>query len=726
MATLLTIASIAAAAQPPASTMPDAAARTVESLQPVIVPISGPLGLADIGVAVRADQLPAGSRLSIMLERRSGQVVEVRMQLGPSAPDGPLHFSARVMAAEAAASEISQAGSPPLRFRLAVTDHLGRRTLGPEQTLSAAPAGGHATPDWAKGAVWYQIFVERFRNGNAANDPRPPEYYLAPWNSAWSTVTADELDLARARAAELPMPQSLAARRRGGQLGNVLSSRRYGGDLEGVVEKLDELKELGVTAIYFNPIFHAHSHHKYDATDYRHIDPTFAGPGRSPDEAASLARETPDAATWTLTAADRYFLETLIPEAHRRGLRVILDGVWNHVGLEHWAFQDIVARGTDSPYKDWFQCTFATEADFPDWRNSPLDVRPGRLISWKSWGGEGRNGGLPEFARNRATGRLHPEVERYIFDCTRRWTAAIDGWRLDVVPDLPMPFWRAWSDLVRTVNPDAALYAEVWFDAKDYFASPTGTDAAKIFDGQMNYPFAFPAVRWLAGEAGMPSDKLITQLSRAFTHAPQHDLVQMNLFGSHDTERLASMLTNPGREYDQQGSVASNPRYDASRPSAEIYRRVALAAALQSLHLGSPMVYYGDEYGMYGADDPASRQPLPWPDRGPYEDPTVAADTALREQFRSWLRLRSDPEIGPLLRYGAIRYLASGNPDVFVFERSLNGVTLIAAFNRSPSSAADLRALLPATASRRIPAEEKTPSTVPPLAAAAWVITTLP
>lgn len=643
-------------------------APTAETTPLHVVPISGPLGLVDL-------TLPAGP----------GEPVTVNVLIGDSdaAPPirVPMHRSPRGWNARLMFPEHLRSGGLPVR--LAMTDEAGAERIGPMQLVPCAPPPGHDTPDWAKGAVWYQIFVERFRNGNTANDPRPPEFYQPAWMSHWDTVTPDELEIARARVAQEPIARSLPPRRRGGQLLNVHSFRRYGGDLEGVADKLDEIRDLGVTAIYLNPIFDAHSHHKYDASDHRHIDPSFAGPGRTPEEAAAVAKQTADPSTWSHTAADRYFRDTFVPAVRDRGLRLILDGVWNHVGVRHWAFQDLIHRGADSPYQDWFIARFATEKDFPNWRDEPLDVAPGRLIGWKSWGD--RNGGLPEFARDARTGRLQPDVERHVFDVTRRWSMLIDGWRLDVVPDMPMPFWRAWADHVRTINPDAALFCEVWFDAREYFSADGESQRSKVFDAQMNYPFAFPALRWLAGEAEMPSHRLIAQLQRVFSHSPAHDLVQMNLFGSHDTERFASMLANPGRDYDQFASPASNPNYNDRRPSREVYDRVVLGVALQALHAGSPMIYAGDEYGMFGADDPHCRKPVPWPDLGPTEDPADAHEPGLRERFRARLSLRSDSRLGPVLRYGSCDYVETDFPDLLVFTRRLNGQVVVAALNRSPS-----------------------------------------
>lgn len=677
---------------------------TADQPAPSTIPISGPLGLVDV-VFPAVGVEPIAAAVLVGDSEPSG-AIRIAMHRSPRG------WTARLMMPESV-------GSGGLPIRIATTNRDGREQIGPLHHVECAPPPGHDTPDWAKGAVWYQVFVERFRNGNPSNDPRSPEFFQPRWMSHWETVTPDELELARARVAEEPIARSLPARRRGGQLLNVHSFRRYGGDLEGVTEKLDEIRDLGVTAIYLNPIFEAHSHHKYDASDHRHIDPSFAGSGRGAAEAAAVAKQTADPATWAETAADRYFRETFMPAVRDRELRLVLDGVWNHVGVRHWAFQDLVRRGVDSPYKDWFIARFATEKEFPNWRDEQLDVAPGRLVGWKSWGD--RNGGLPEFARNTQTGRLRPEAERHVFDVTRRWTMLTDGWRLDVVPDMPMPFWRAWADHVRSINPEAALFCEVWFDAREYYSADGDSPRTKVFDGQMNYPFAFPALRWLAGEAEMPSDKLIAQLERVFNHSPAHDLVQMNLFGSHDTERLASMLANPGRDYDQLGSPASNPRYNDKRPSKDVYGRVVLGVALQALHAGAPMIYAGDEYGMFGADDPHCRKPVPWPDLGPTDDPADAHEPGLREQFRAWLTLRRDALIGPVLRYGACDYMPSGHPDLLVFARRLNGQIIVAALNRS----ADHEVTMPVEMVKGLVAHDAEqaadPSSIRPLSARMWI-----
>ena len=182
-----------------------------------------------------------------------------------------------------------------------------------------------------------------------------------------------------------------------------------------------------------------------------------------------------------------------------------------------------------------------------------------------------------------------------------------------------------------------------------------------------------------------------------------------------------AVAANPGRAYDQLRSPPGHPGYDDRRPSREVYERVVLGVALQALHAGSPMIYAGDEYGMFGADDPHCRKPVPWPDLGPTEDPADAHQPGLRERFRAWLSLRGDERLGPVLRYGSCEYVETDAPDLLVFTRRLNGQIVVAALNRNPSRAVEvdggaLSGLVP------YPSESGDESrAVPPLTARVWM-----
>jgi len=588
-----------------------------------------------------------------------------------------------------------QTGTPVFTYQFMLVDPPVSHTT-PMLQADLEPHPVLALPDWAKGAVYYQIFTERFRNGNPANDPHGPGVFAMPWNADWYTTQPGEEEQWRQRAG-LSATQPLPARQ-GGDLFHWVWDRRYGGDLQGVVEKLDYLKDLGITAIYFNPVFEGDSMHKYDASAFHHIDDNFGAPGPVPPvyEHQPDTRQH-DASAWGWSEADRYFLDVLLPEARQRGIRVVIDGVWNHTGRNFWAWQDIMEHGADSPYADWFYVDFA-----PD----------GSVESWQAW--DGPNGWLPKF-RQTANGDLIEPVKQHIFDVTRRWmdpdgdgdpSDGIDGWRLDVPLDVGLPFWEDWRELVKSINPDAVIIAEIWQPADPYL---TG----KHFDTQMHYPFAHAVTDWLGVRPGMPASQLASRLEAAFNNAPQTNLIHQNLFASHDTDRYVSMLINPGRGYDQANRPQdSGPDYVDVRPSEDIYKRSLLGVAIQSLYQGSPMVYYGDEVGMWGADDPTNRKPMPWPDKGPYENPDDLFDEDLLREYSRWLNLRQDSRIGPALRYGTVHHLDSASPDVFAFERRLNDLRIVAVVNRA-DEAFDASGLLPEGTQQPV---------VPGVEAAYWVI----
>ena len=248
--------------------------------------------------------------------------------------------------------------------------------------------------------------------------------------------------------------------------------RRLGGDLQGVLDRVPYLDSLGVTAVYFNPVFWAASLHKYDATSYHHIDPYF-GPDPEGD-IAMVANETSDPATWVMTSADRLFFR-LVDALHQRGIKVVLDGVFNHTGTQFWAFQNLALRQQASPYADWYE---VTAWDDPATPQSEFD--------WTGWWGYKP---LAVLANNADGTDLLPAVKAHVWDATRRWmdpngdgdpSDGIDGWRLDVAGEVPDGFWRDWNALVHEINPDALTIAEEWGDATDYL-SRAG------FQSTMNY-----------------------------------------------------------------------------------------------------------------------------------------------------------------------------------------------------------------------------------------------
>ena len=261
-------------------------------------------------------------------------------------------------------------------------------TGAPLHAADSPDISSKQAPAWAADAVWYQIFPDRFRNGDPSNDPtrdsletpiKPgPDWRISSWTADWYARDTWETALG---------PDFYR---------NGVLERRYGGDLQGVLDKLDYLKNLGINALYFNPLFYARSLHKYDGSSYHHIDPNF-GPDPKGDF-AMFASETSNPATWQWTSADKLFLK-LIKEAHARGMKVIIDGVFNHTGRSFFAFQDLLQRQQDSPYKDWYVVT-----SFDD----PSTTR--NEFNYKSWWGYKS---LPVFASAKNGHDVAPGPKEY-------------------------------------------------------------------------------------------------------------------------------------------------------------------------------------------------------------------------------------------------------------------------------------------------------------------------
>jgi glycosidase len=509
------------------------------------------------------------------------------------------------------------------------------------------------TPDWAKGLVWYQVFPERFRDGNPNNTPNGWDVTPIEWDLPFGEPEIEEIERAWNRRLVDPRQFSYDPDRAGGAVANVVYARRYGGDLMGVYDELESLRDQGFTGIYLCPIFKSRSLHKYDASDHRHIDPTLGDPGIYKDPGPGNTWLEPgedpsDETTWAWTPSDRWFVEVFLPRAKSLGLRVVLDGVWNHVGIDHFAFNDVVEQGNRSPFVDWFDVEF-DEA--------------GKLIAWQGWGRV--NGNLPIFTHT-SDGDLAPGPKAHIMAVTRRWmdpngdgdpSDGIDGWRLDVAGEIGASFWKDWRKQVRAINPEALIIGEIWGDA-DSMMNSDG------FDGQMNYPFAYPVADWLSiGNTKGDGTVVAERLTRVFHHAPQHDLVQFNLMTSHDTERLASMMENDFvRGYDNGASRwARGTRYDPETVTSNDMDRALAAIAVMVASPGSVMIYNGDEYALPGADDPDNRRPIPWESIRELDD---EGGESKRLRFRravtELLKLRSDPEIGPVLRFGDGEFVGVG------------------------------------------------------------------
>ena len=347
------------------------------------------------------------------------------------------------------------------------------------------------TPYWVPDAVFYQIFPDRFANGDPANDP--PN--VAPWGSEptiWNFM---------------------------------------GGDLRGILQRLNYLLDLGINAIYLNPIFHATSNHRYNTTDYYRIDPKLG------------------------TMADfRAFLDA----CHANGIRVVLDGVFNHTGRGFFAFNDILENGENSPYKEWYHIhRFPVRA-----------YGEGNAEDYEAWWGFRS---LPKLNTNT------PAVREFIFGVARYWLEqGIDGWRLDVPNEIDDDeFWQEFRAVVKTVNPDAYIVGEIWT------AEPRW---AQHFDGLMHYPVREAILAFVNGTN--PASAFAARLQElADLYGAQAHAMYVPL-GSHDTERLRTVVG-----------------------SAE---KARLAVGLQFAYPGAPAIYYGDEIGLEGGKDPDNRRAFPW------------------------------------------------------------------------------------------------------------------
>ncbi len=397
-----------------------------------------------------------------------------------------------------------------------------------------------STPDWVKHAVFYQIFPDRF--ARSARTHHPPSLRFKPWGAP-------------------PSEQGF-----------------QGGDLYGIVERLDYLQQLGVTALYLNPIFSSASNHRYHTFDYFQVDPLLGG--------------------------NDAFRE-LLDEAHRRSMRVVLDGVFNHASRGFWPFHHVLENGAASPYVDWFTVH--------EWPLNPYPRHPGEGLNYEAWWN------LPALPK---LNMGNPDVQAYILQVAEYWVDfGIDGWRLDVPAEIDDDdFWRRFRTRVKAVNPDAYICGEIWHEARRWLKGDQ-------FDAVMNYIFTWATLSF-CGASTLRTDYDRQHLSLEPRDAPAfHDAVaymyglydweinhaQLNLIGSHDMARPLWIVGD-----------------DASA--------IRLSAFLQMTMPGAPCIYYGDEIGMSGGDDPDCRAAFPWYDASEWKHDVLEAyrgATALRHRHRA-------------------------------------------------------------------------------------------
>ena len=537
----------------------------------------------------------------------------------------------------------------------------------------------HCNPEWHKSAIWYQIFPDRFYNGDPSNDPtvetlagtwpyeKQNSWQVMPWTSDWYK------------------PQPWEIENGGGFYYNA-QLRRYGGDIQGIIDKLDYLHQLGINAIYLNPIFESPSSHKYGTRFYHHIDNNF-GPDPLGDEQIWKDENPADPSTWKWTSADKIFLE-LVKQVHYRGMKIIIDGVFNHVGIPFWAFEDVRNKGKSSQYVDWFTIHF--------WDDSTTSIDE---FDYDGWNGIKD---LPVLKEDE-NGLILP-IQDHIHEIIKRWmdpngdgdpSDGIDGWRLDVAEQVDINFWRTFNKWVTDINPEAYLTGEVWWD--DFWTNEMINAAPwlgdEVFDGVMNYRLADALFKFF-----IDKKKKITRLEFANilqTMINDYGLEQFhsvqNVLGSHDIERIASACVNPDRWIDHANNLQFNPEFKVHRPNSKERQIQKLLIAFQFLFPGNPYIYYGDEAGMWGADDPDCRKPMVWsefdyenevyhPYRLDKQFDSVAVNSDLMTFYSNLIQLRKK---STCLNSGEFRIENVSSEELFVFSRFQHHSRITAIFNRS-------------------------------------------
>ncbi|MCY4000285.1 MAG: glycoside hydrolase family 13 protein [Bacteroidetes bacterium] len=546
-------------------------------------------------------------------------------------------------------------------------------------------------PSWADEAIWYQIFVERFRNGDPSNDPtsedirgfwfgpQPENWAPTPWTHDWYKQEG------WARNSELDFY-------------TAVQYRRYGGDLQGVINKLDYLKELGVNALYLNPINDAPSLHKFDARHYRHVDRNF-GPDPVGDRLIAEAEDPLDPDTWQWTAADSLFLE-LIQQVHAREMRIILDYSWNHTGVKFWAWEDLLDHQQESAFADWYEINAFDDPSTPDTNE----------FSYDGWLGVKS---LPELAKidvppshvhGAHEGNLHPQPKAHIYNVTKRWLDpngdgnpedGIDGFRLDVAEMVPLGFWRDYREFVRSINPEAYLVGEVWWDSWPHrMADPVPWVQGDIFDAVMNYRWYMPARSFFAqAPPDLTASQYVAHLDSVMAGiTPPFWNAMMNLTSSHDTPRLSTSIYNPGL-YKYHQNPRENPNFKVDRPDLRARSIQEMILVQQFTWPGAPHIWNGDEMGMWGGDDPDVRKPLIWPDYTFDDEVThpfgldrrhnsVFFDTELMELYKTLTHIRNEHQ--HLWIHGKTKWLTVDDDHrLLSYERRLEEGHALVVFNAS-------------------------------------------
>ena len=463
--------------------------------------------------------------------------------------------------------------------------------------VSCVPAD-FTTPDWAKGALIYQIFPDRFNKSGKCDLTGKLEPYTVHLN--WN----EEVDW------------------RPNKDGLVLNNDFYGGNFKGIMEKLDYIADLGVSIIYLNPISKSFSSHRYDTGDYKTPDPMLG------------------------TEAE---FTKLCEEAHKRNIKIVLDGVYSHTGSDSLYFNKFkhfdsngAYNSETSPYHSWYK--------FYNWPNS-----------YHSWWG---------FDTLPTVNKMDPAFIKYIItdedSVVAHWLkAGADGFRLDVVDEIPDEFVLMLKKRIRKIRPDALLIGEVWEDAsnKSAYGVRRRYFVDGILDSAMNYPFRTAIINFIRGWDNGPGLKNAV-MSIVENYPPQVVQCNMNLLGTHDTARILTTLVDnyEGTREEQSKRFLSRSQYLIAQ------ERLMLASFLQYTLPGSPSLYYADEAGMEGCKDPFNRRTYPW----------GREDRELLEHFKQLGQLRKNCEV---LRLGDIRFFRADDRQLG-FSRTWQGKTVKVYMNR--------------------------------------------
>ncbi len=486
-------------------------------------------------------------------------------------------------------------------------------------TVNPADYPVFQTPEWLQGGLIYQIFTDRFCNGKPSNDQDFREPYYAAnvkpepgeilgTNREYFRLITDWKDIQPLRQSPWQEP------------GIPDWHCFYGGDIAGVIQKLDYLKDMGINIIYFNPLWEAKSNHKYDAADFAKPDPHFA------------------------TEAE---LKELLALAHANGIRVILDVAFNHSGESFWAFQDTVEKGDKSAWWTWY-----------DWFKWPLpnplpeDFRPRDYYQcW--WGIKdmpdlnfdlSRRHPYENYIRDINNADVNWDLVNHILDSASWWISEIgmDGFRLDVPDEVPWWFWQLFRERIKGLKPDAWLVGEIWHNAGAWISE-------RYFDSVMNYAyFKNPVLEFFIHQI-IDDNSFKLRIEEGLASYPTHaNAAMMNLLGSHDTQRIRHLAHDD-------------------------FSRIRYAVFFQMTFVGVPHIYYGDEIGMDGGKDPDNRRPFDWD----WQKNTQAVK--LRDFYKRLILMRKN---NPVLIDGEFRFVES-RPGLLLYDRYYDDLCLRCAINYS-------------------------------------------